>query len=77
MFAIQPEGGRDPAEVVASFRKTRYQKYLAYWFEYQRRYMGLDYEASDEDDDKPRWWIERDSSSPFTSPTDEVAFRPR
>ncbi len=47
--------------MVGSWKRSRYQKYIAYWIEYQKRENGVTFE--EEDDGKPSWRIE-DGSSP-------------
>jgi hypothetical protein len=60
--------------VVGSWRRTVFQKYLAYWIEFQRREKGIDLERS-EDDGKSSWWVENEGDSPFSGSKwgDEVA----
>ena len=78
MFRV--EGG---AEAVEAWPRTKYLKYRSYWIEYQRRELaklGIDIDAKrEEDDDRPRFWIEEDKSSPFAGASwgDEIATRPR
>ncbi|HXS47569.1 MAG TPA: hypothetical protein VN756_08905 [Solirubrobacterales bacterium] len=82
MWGIKGEriNGRDltPAEVVGKMKRSVYLKYFAYWKAFQKREFGIDLDKPDEEEDEtPRFWVERDGDTPFNRWGDEVASRPR